>query len=367
MSRKRRIFDVEMPDGVPAGTETEARSGRRGPMAAAIGDAADALRQRQAQEAAIRAENDGLAHEYVALQRAGLVVRKVPLEQIRATKLIRDRNTADDPALGELVVSLREVGLSNPIRLEEWSEGGSYELIQGYRRLEAYRALLSETGDAEVWGAIPALVTPQGPALEELYRRMVDENLIRKDISFAEMAQLAAAYAADPSTKAESVQDAVVALYGSSGRQKQSYIRKFATLLSYIEKELSHPAAIPRALGLAVLRRIEAEEGAVQRLVEALRQKVGQGEDAERDVLQAFADGAPAEEAAIDLSPRGQLQDRSAPRQAKTTFRISRPEGVAKCTATVDRVEVQLARDFTAVDRRKLEAAIAAFLDVLDQ
>lgn len=374
MSRKRRMFDIEMPvetpdaAPVPAGSEeleTKSAGARRGPMASAIGDAADALRRRQDQEAQIRAENDALAHEFVALQKAGLVVRPVPLDTIRTEKLIRDRETGADPQIDDLVVSIREVGLSNPIRLEDAGEGG-YELIQGFRRLQAYRSLLAETGDATRWGAIPAIVTPSGPGLEELYRRMVDENLVRKDISFAEMAALARDYAADPQTAAGDVGDAVRHLYASAGRQKQSYVRRFAQLLEHLDKYLSHPAEIPRALGLAVLARIEAESQVVAEIACALSALRNPSPEEELAVLRRYAD-ATVEAGDKELSPRGQIARSEATRTAKTTFRLPRPEGEAKCTAAVDRLELRLKRDFSAIDRRRLEAAVVAFFDTLDR
>ncbi|WP_237168344.1 ParB N-terminal domain-containing protein [Paracoccus shandongensis] len=55
-----------------------------------------------------------------------------------------DRATAAGFKLAELVQSIRDIGLSNPIRVEPGREG-RYELIQGWRRLTAYRKLLKNT------------------------------------------------------------------------------------------------------------------------------------------------------------------------------------------------------------------------------
>ena len=66
-----------------------------------------------------------------------------------------------------------------------------------------------------------------GDDLEALYRKMVDENLVRKDISFAEMAMLALDYAADPGTAVNDPEKAVAVLFKSAGYQKRSYIRTF--------------------------------------------------------------------------------------------------------------------------------------------
>ena len=54
------------------------------------------------------------------------------------------------------------------------------------------------------WATIPALVLPDEEDIAGLYRRMVDENVIRKDLSFAEMAHAAQNYAADPATEEDS-------------------------------------------------------------------------------------------------------------------------------------------------------------------
>lgn len=52
--------------------------------------------------------------------------------------------------------------------------------------------------------------------------------------------------------------------------------------------------------------------------------------------------------------------------KAKTTFQLQRPQGSAKCTAANGRLEIRLPRDFSTVDRRKLEAALAAMLDQIE-
>ena len=52
--------------------------------------------------------------------------------------------------------------------------------------------------------------------------------------------------------------------------------------------------------------------------------------------------------------------------KAKTTFQLARPQGSAKCTAANGRLEIRLPRDFSTIDRRKLEAAVAAMLDQIE-
>ena len=367
MSKKRRVFDIEfdeavlepVPPAVPAGTEVEAR---RGPMATAIGENAAALSERQAAEAAIRAENDRLAHAFVALKKSGLIVDLVPLEQVRMTKLTRDRVAKRDPELDELKASIQAVGLSNPIRVEEVGDG-EYELVQGFRRLSAYRELFEETGDP-TYGRIPAGLMARGARLAKLYQRMVDENLIRRDISFAEMAQLAWAYQREETQESLDVGDAVDRLYASAGRQKRSYIKHFAELMRLLGKDLAHAEAIPRALGLQLVRMMEEDAGLVGRIRAVLANMPDRDAEAElallRDVTKPVK---PAVEAG-----GGQPKPAATPAgtTAKTTIRLSRPDGVAKCVASDGRVELQFARDFSALDRRKLEQALRAFLDSLE-
>lgn len=372
MAKKRRMFDIEMPEEdrpseetFPAGKveeETpEERAPRRGPMASAITEAADSARERQELERRIRAENDALAHEHVRLKSLGLLVDLVPLERIRTHKLTRDRGPGPDPELAELKESIRSLGLSNPIRVEE-TDGEDYELVQGYRRLHAYKELLEETGDEERFGAIPAAVWSDGVTLDALYRRMVDENLVRKDISFAEMAQLALDYAADPEIAETDPDRAVAELFKSAGYQKRSYIRTFIRLVDALGKELQFKAEIPRSLGLALVQRMEQVDGIPQAIRADLAGWDNRSVQDELGVLRRYAGGEgeplPAQAPKPAATPR--------PGKAKTSFQFERAEGRARCTAASGRLEVKLDRDFSTVDRRKLEMAVKRMLDELD-
>ena len=378
MTRKRRVFEIDLPvedESFPTGKE----AGRRGPMAAAIVETADSTRERARIEAEIRAENDALAKEHVRLKRAGLIVDMIPLDSVDTTKLVRDRNPAPDPELTELVDSIREIGLSNPIRVEP-SDGGRYELIQGWRRLSAYRRLRDETGDSERWGNIPAGIAARGDALEDLYRRMVDENLVRKDLSFAEMAQLALRYANDPQTGETDAEKAVAILFKSAGYQKRSYIRAFIPLIEHLGNLLLYPHEIPRALGLALARRIEEQPGVIAALEAEFSGWADRSAADELSVLRRFSgpDRATSKLGArLGSSPDGlseieeEVSDVGAGQgtsgaRARMTFQLERPQGKAKCTAANGRLEIRLGRDFTAVDRRRLENAIVQLLDQID-
>lgn len=353
---KRRIFDIEFPEedrAVPPPEPEAIDHHRRGPMAAAIVENADALAERAQAEAAIRAENDRLAHEHVRLKKLGLITDLVSVHRIRATKLHRDRRPDRDPELEELKASILSIGLSNPIRVEQTDDG--YELIQGFRRVMAFRELHEETGD-DRFAAIPAGLLPKGETLDGLYRRMVDENLVRRDISFAEMGQLVLSYMADHPSEADDIHAVTERLYSSANRQKRSHIRTFVRLMQHIGDAMRHPEAIPRALGSDLLRRIDESEGLADDIAEQLSAlpDTATAED-ELALLRAAADRRPAA--------------RPAPRTrsvAKTTLKFHRPQGTAKCSASDGKLELRLKRDFAAIDRDRLEAAIEALLDALD-
>ncbi len=358
MTRKRRVFDIDLPavDDIPVAKLTD-RELRRGPMASAISENAESLRARRETEDAIRTENDRLAHELVRLKRDGLVTERIALADVHASKLTRDRAPGEDDAMDELKESIRDIGLSNPIRVEPRADGG-FELIQGMRRLSAFRALFDETG-AEHFATIPAAIQ-QPDALADTYRRMVDENLVRKDISFAEMAQLARAFTEDPAHECGDVDKAVATLFKSASYTKRSYIRAFAGLLMRLGHALDHPQAIPRNLGVDLKRRMDADDGLVRQISNALMASPQRTADDELAILRSFAQEA-------ETLPAGKVEPKGQTRKARTTFEVGQGARVAKCAASAGRVEVKCDEDFSSMERHRLERAVAAFLKALDE
>lgn len=391
--RKRRVFDLDMPeesreepgdsDGPDAAAEAPAETfpagkipeeaaapetkamfqPRRGPMATAVQENKAALEARAAAEAAIRAENDALAAELVRLKGLGLVVDLVPVDAVDTTKLVRDRimTAADEMELAELKESIRDIGLSNPIRVEPGA-GGRYELVQGLRRLTAYRQLHEETRDPR-YATIPAGLMTDAGSLDLLYRRMVDENLVRKDISFAEMAALARDYAADPRTGCTDPDKAVTILFQSAGYQKRSYIRAFVTVIDRLGEMLEFPTEIPRNLGLELRRRLDLEPGIAAAIRDELARWDNRSVEDELGVLRRWAGAGEGD----GIFPAGKVPKPAsrATRKAKMTFDLPRAEGAAKCMAANGRLEVRLPVDFSTMDRRRLEDAVQRMLDHL--
>ncbi len=373
MVKKRNVFDInfdpeaedENDQRFPAGNQPDLETksfnvqghplqntqpARRGPMAAAISETASANAERSQVEAEIRAENDALAKEHVRLKKLGLITDLLPTAKIKMNKLTRDRFAKLDPELGELKASIMAVGLSNPIRVEQCEDG--YELIQGFRRLNAFRELAVETNDPR-YLKIPAALVPRGEPVIDLYRKMVDENLVRKDISFGEMAQLALSYATEVGIEAD---DAVGQLYASALKQKRRYIRQFAIMLEATNGAVQHAESIPRALGLELYKLLSGDSERAGELVAALADEPQRDAVAEMQILRAFVAGSTKPTVKSPARPT-----------AKTSLRIPRPEGEARVLASDGRIELRLRRDFSGVSRSKLQAGIESLLNTLDK
>lgn len=104
---------------------------------------------------------------------------RVPLDLLDANPFQPRREMEESP-LSELVASIREHGLLQPITVRR-VPGGRFQLIAGHRRLEAFRRLRAG-GDSERYSTIPAHekfdVTDEEMALLALV-----ENLQRDDLS----------------------------------------------------------------------------------------------------------------------------------------------------------------------------------------
>ncbi len=281
------------------------------------------------------------------------VLALLPLAAIGHGLLIRDRSARIDPEIGDLVASIRATGLANPIRVAEDGAGG-FELVQGWRRLSAFRALHAQTQDP-AFARIPAHVMQAGETVAGLYRRMVDENLVRKDISFAEMARLARAYAEEGVEGCDSIETAVSLLYASATPQRRHAIRRFALLLGRLDKHLDHPEAIPRDLGLAVAQRLDADPAAIRRLVVDLGGARGRGPEAELAALRGFALGTPA---TVDAPVRD--------RKGETlSFRVQTVAGQVRLRAYARRLTLETRLDLRRADRALLAQAAEAFFATL--
>ena len=119
----------------------------------------------------------------------------IPLAEIDAAALDRDRTHVDAAALMELRLSIATHGLRMPIEVyalppPEPRGPHRYGLISGFRRLAAVRALAETARDKARFAAIAAFLRAPKDAAE-VYVQMVEENAIRAEVSPWEQAMVA--------------------------------------------------------------------------------------------------------------------------------------------------------------------------------
>ena len=99
-------------------------------------------------------------------------VRSVPVGRIRPNPR-QPRQVFDEEALDELVTSIAEIGLLQPLVVRPDPDGSGYELVAGERRLRSVQRL--------GWERVPVLVRHTGDI--DLLRDALLENLHRSDLN----------------------------------------------------------------------------------------------------------------------------------------------------------------------------------------
>lgn len=271
---------------------------------------------RVAAEAASAAALDEVVETLRRAREEGRLVLEIPLDDIAADHIVRDRlgrdadGAAADEEMAALRESLRAHGQRMPIEVtplrgpasDEGSDGGfargllSFGLISGWRRLSALRALHAETGEAR-FATVRALIRrPENAA--EAYVAMVEENEIRLGLGQYERARIAAVATARgvfPSEKA-----ALLALFANASRAKRSRIRAFLEIYHALDGALRFPAHLPERLGLEIVERLRAGEGAG--IAAALDAAAAATPEAELATLSAWLAAPPA--ARSEAGPR---------------------------------------------------------------
>ena len=321
-----------------------------GPMGAAVRETAADLEASTEAMVEQRRRNAGDARAWREAESAGLVLRPIPLAAIATDALPRDRLDLDAVAasdeMEELKASIRARGQREPI--EVWADGEDrYQLKTGWRRLAALRQLHHETRD-DRFATVVARVGRAGESRMDRYVDMVEENVVREDLTFAEMAQVAIEAAADPAVDDDRPEALVARLYGALHKVKRSYVKAFVALLVALGPDLRWPKAVPRDLGVAAARAI-VEPGALAGLRARLRDCADA--EAQNAALASFVGGVEA---------RGRGPARAAPRAASPT-RLAFRVGGTRVEARDGEVRIASGTDFSKVSRERLERATRAF------
>jgi ParB family transcriptional regulator, chromosome partitioning protein len=266
---------------------------------------------RVAAEAAAASAFEEVAETLRAAREGGRMVLDLPLDQVAADHLTRDRLApralAEDEEMAALKASIREHGQRAPIDVVALKGPLPFGLISGWRRLAALRTLHAETGEAH-FATVRALVTRPESA-GAAYLAMVEENELRVGLSQYERARLAALAAARGVFPSENA--ALHALFAGSSRPKLSRIRAFLELFHALDGVLRFPQAIPERLGLALAERLR--EGQGPQIAAALADAAPATPEAELALLARLAApprSAPAPKAAEDILPGVRLEAR---------------------------------------------------------
>ncbi|HWL58400.1 MAG TPA: ParB N-terminal domain-containing protein [Paracoccus sp. (in: a-proteobacteria)] len=281
---KRRQLEAPTREQLKEIEDGFARETRRDPLGMSVpiatvaAEAAALAQVHSTEERAEAARNRKDAERFRDAEARGLLARDVPLSEIIADQMIRDRMTLDPEEMAELKASILSHGLRLPIELFELAvpqDGKIYGLISGFRRLSAVKALHGETGNPQ-FATIRALVrNPQGSA--EAFVAMVEENEIRSDLSQYERGRVAVV-AADNGAF-ESVEDAIDQLFSSGSKAKRSKLRSFALIHEELGDLLTFPQALSERQGLRLAAALRAGlTDDVRRVLAASAPTDGEGE-----------------------------------------------------------------------------------------
>lgn len=230
--------------------ETSGRPGLAAPIAHVAAETAARIDPRPLADREAEARDRADASRLRLAEAAGLVIQEIPLDQIMADALVRDRMSLDADEMVELQTSIAAHGLRLPIEvfaLADAGQGGpAFGLLSGYRRLHAVRRLHDLTGKdkyATIKAVLREPATLGGPIAA-----MVEENEIRADLSQFERGRIAVISA--QKGVFTSVEAAVDALFPQASKAKRSKIRSFALIFEDLGDMLVFPEQLREKDGL---------------------------------------------------------------------------------------------------------------------
>ena len=326
-----------------------------GPMGAAVRETANSLNESTENRVEQRRQNASDAKEYRKARDEGRVLVAIGINEIHTSDLPRDRlelsAVASSDEMDELKASIQERGQKEPIEIYKDSDG-RFQLKKGWRRLTALKQLFEETGD-ERFSSVTARVARSQSDRIDLYIDMVEENVVREDLTFAEMAQVAILASKDADLGAGDAEALVGRLYSALHKMKRSYIRSFVYLLNELEGALPFPKAVSRNLGVEVARKLRTSSDSAAGLRDILAHASTASQ--QNEMLDAFLAGHEAE------ATKGMLREKR--ESVKYEFHV----GSSKITARKGECRILSGQDFTSIDRSKLQRAIEAFEAVLNE
>ena len=164
----------------------------------------------------------------------------IPIIEIDAEALPRDRTQLDEDAMAELTTSIATTGLRMPIevwKLSQPTETHRYGLISGLRRLTAHQRLATLRQNGSFTEIAAFLRTPE--TIPQAMADMVAENEIRAETSPWEKG--ATLLAATRAGIFDTLDDATQTLHASASRQKRARLRAFAEVVEDLQDAIATP------------------------------------------------------------------------------------------------------------------------------
>lgn len=230
------------------------------PISQVSAEAAQAQPVVDAETRATQAQQSADAETLAQAKGQGRLIENIPLDDILADAMVRDRTVIDPAEMSELKTSIAAHGLRLPIEVFRREEGDQpYGLLSGYRRLWAVRELLALTGD-EKYKTIKVLVRDPD-ALGGSFAAMVEENEVRASLSHYERGRIAVVAAQQGAFA--STEEAVAKLFSVASKAKRSKIRSFSLIFEELGDMLEFPENLKErdGLRLSVALRNGAEPG----------------------------------------------------------------------------------------------------------
>ncbi len=306
MAKRKRLTplggDWTPPDTSP---DTSPNTGAGGPAATGPRPGAPPIAA-VAGAASAQAALEDMAQSLERMRAEGRMVLELPLDQVAADHLVRDRIASDEAEMRALMESLAARGQQTPIEVAR--AGAGYGLISGWRRIEALRRLRAETGEAR-FGTVLALVRSPGEA-GAAYRAMVEENEIRVGLSYYERGRIAVKVVEEgvfPDLPA-----ALSELFATASRSKRSKIGSFARVVQALDGSLRYPQALGERLGLKLAKWLEGGAGRAEALAHALDRAAPDSPEAEQAAI-AAALAPPASTAPTPPDPGARARSGPAP------------------------------------------------------
>lgn len=164
----------------------------------------------------------------------------IPLHEIDAEALPRDRTQLDEDAMAELTTSIATTGLRMPIevwKLSQPTETHRYGLISGLRRLTAHQRLATLRQNGSFTEVAAFLRTPE--TIPQAMADMVAENEIRAETSPWEKG--ATLLSATRAGIFDTLDSATQTLHASASRQKRARLRAFAEVVEDLQDAIATP------------------------------------------------------------------------------------------------------------------------------